>query len=325
MRILITGAGGYLGIQLCKRLTQEGHFVRAITHSGLNNELAQVKGLEQVIGDVCDRDFLEQVMSGIDQVYHVAAFARSWAIDPRIFYRVNVGGTVNLLETARRHNVSRIVVTSTAGTIGPVPAGKKVVSEDQVRETRFFGDYEMSKFIADERIQHYVREGMDIRIVCPTRIFGPGNTKNMGGSLTRVLKKYARGGWRIQLGGHDVGNYVYIEDAVQGHILAMERGEPGEKYLIGSFNDSIGGLFKTIDEIQGRSYFTFKVPVFLLKVYAVMMRGLGELFRFDPIVTVDWVEKIDLNWSADSEKAKTKLGYIPTDKITALKATIERQ
>jgi len=324
MRILVTGAGGYFGARLCQRLCEDGHHVVALIHSRKNELLSKLPNLEQVNGNICDPDFMDKIMEGIDQVYHVAAFARSWAKDPREFYKVNVGGTLTVLEAAEKNKVQKVVVTSTAGTIGPVPKGKTKVTEDQVRDVRFYGDYEMSKIMADERVQHFVRKGMNVSIVCPTRIFGPGRTDTIGASLTKVLQKYAAGKWRINMGGRDMGNYVFIDDVVQGHLLVMEKGRPGEKYLIGSFNDSIRGLFKGIDEIRGHSHLTVTVPLWLLKFYAAASRGLGDLFKFDPVVTIDWVEKISRNWATDSEKAKNELGYVPTDKITALKATIEK-
>lgn len=322
MRILVTGAGGYLAEQIIVRLSNAGHSVSAMYRSGYNNSL-QLENVDWVKGDLMDSESLKNAVSGCDEVYHVAAFAKSWAKDPKLFYEVNVGGTINLIEASKDAGVKRMVVTSTAGAIGPAPKGK-LVTEDQYRRVDFYGDYESSKFIMNEKILDYVRKGMDIRIVCPTRIFGPGNLDSKGSTMTQILRSYVKGKWKIQLGsGTDRANYVFIDDVVQGHLLAMEKGRAGEKYLIGSFNESFAGLMRTLAEVSGKKYRLYKIPFGLLGFYANVVGGIANVFNFDPVITKDWVSKLHQNWEADISKAANELGFKPTLKEEALKKTVK--
>ena len=322
MRKLVTGAGGYLAEQLILRLSDSGHQVSAMYRSDYNKSIKS-ENIQWIKGDLMDIDSLRNAVLGCEEVYHVAAFAKSWAKDPRMFYDVNVGGTINLIEAAKEAGVKRIVVTSTAGAIGPTNVDK-FVTEDQYRTIDFFGDYESSKFIMNEKILDYVRKGMDIRIVCPSRIFGPGNLGSKGSTMTQILRSYLLGKWRIQLGsGTDRANYVYIDDVVQGHLLAMEKGAAGEKYLIGSFNESFSGLMSSLSQISGKKYKLYKIPFGVLGFYANVVGVIAKIFNFDPVITKDWVNKLHQNWQADISKAKNELGYEPTPKEEALRKTIE--
>lgn len=323
MKVLVTGAGGYLGEALCKKLAGDGIEVVALVHSKENQKFGDYTNIRQVKGSIEDREFLEKNMVNVDQVYHVAAFARSWAKNPAVFYKVNVGGTINLLEACQSNDVQKIVIVSTAGTIGPAPDNRSLVSENQYRTTRFFGDYEMSKIIADEKVLRYVKDGMNITTVCPTRIFGPGNTDTLGSTLTKVISKYAHGKWYFKFGnGRDNANYVYIDDVVKGMILAMKNGRSGEKYIIGSFNSSMNEILRSVDQIMGRSNFTITIPFWVLKTYSVLISYIAKLFKFDPVITPDWIEKIHHNWAVDLKKAMAELEYQPTNKEEALRNTI---
>ena len=322
MRKLVTGAGGYLAEQLILQLSNSGYQVSAM-YRGDYNKSIKSENIQWIKGDLMDIDSLRNAVLGCEEVYHVAAFSKSWAKDPRMFYDVNVGGTINLIEAAKEAGVKRIVVTSTAGAIGPANVGK-FVTEDQYRRIDFFGDYESSKFIMNEKILDYVRKGMDIRIVCPSRIFGPGNLGSKGSTMTQILRSYLLGKWRIQLGsGTDRANYVYIDDVVQGHLLAMEKGAAGEKYLIGSFNESFSGLMSSLSQISGKKYKLYKIPFGVLGFYANVVGVIAKIFNFDPVITKDWVNKLHQNWQADISKAKDELGYEPTPKEEALRKTIE--
>jgi nucleoside-diphosphate-sugar epimerase len=323
MKVLVTGAGGYLGEALCKKLAGDGIEVIALIHSKENKELGRFPNICQVKGTIEDRKFLEKNLVNVDQVYHVAAFARSWAKNPTVFYKVNVGGTINLLEACKTNNVQKIVIVSTAGTIGPAPENQSLVTENQYRTTRFFGDYEMSKIIADEKVLRYVKDGMNITTICPTRIFGPGNTDTLGSTLTKIISKYVHGKWHFKFGNRkDNANYVYIDDVVQGMILAMKNGRSGEKYIIGSFNSTMNDILSSVDEIMGRTKITFNVPFWALKTYSILISGIANLFKFDPVITPDWIEKINHNWAANINKAIVELEYQPTNKEEALRKTI---
>ncbi len=323
MKVLVTGAGGFLAEQICLKVAEAGHHVMAMHRSDYNKDFDSIENITPVKANLLDKNSLIEAVKGCDQIYHVAAFSNNWAKDPSIFYKVNIGGSVKLLEAAKEAGVKKIVITSSAGTIGPA-GDNDYVTEDQYRIINFFGDYESSKFILDERVQHYVRKGMDISIVCPARIFGPGKYGVKGNIISKIVTGYIKGNWKIKLGnGQDKACYAFIEDVVQGHLLTMEKGQPGEKYLIGSFNDTFQGFLDTVGEMTGKKRNLIPIPFWLLSFYAKLIGGIANLFKFDPVVTKEWMIKLQCNWQADLSKAKKELGFNPHTKEEALQKTID--
>lgn len=322
MKVLVTGGGGFLGGELIRRLVAENHEVTGLYRTTCHFDWDTDNKVHLVKGNLLDKDSLYEAVKGCEQIYHVGALSKSWSKDPSLFYKVNVLGTINLIEVAKELGVKRIVVTSSAGAIGPAEKGK-MVSENQCRLVDFFGDYESSKFIMNEKIQDYVRDGMDIRIVCPTRVFGPGNLSTDGSIVTKMIKKYLEGTWRVKLGkGDDLGNYAFIDDVVQGHVLAMKNGKSGEKYLIGSFNDTFNGILQTVDEIAQKKRKLIGIPFGLIWFYATFVGKLAAVFNFNPLITVAWTRKLRQNWETDLSKAINELGYKPTPEKVAIEKTI---
>ncbi len=323
MKVLVTGACGYLGGQIVEELVSHGRQVRALYRFKCHNDWSDNPNIELVKGDILDKDSLSEAVKNCAQIYHVAALSKSWSKDPSLYYKTNVEGTMNLIEVAMIEGINDIVITSSAGAIGPARKGD-LVTETQERWVNFFDDYERSKALMNERVQEYIAKGANIRLVCPTRIFGPGSLLTDGSIVSKILKKYVGGRWKIQIGrGNAIGNYAFIRDVVQGHILAMENGRPGEAYLIGSFNASFTELFNEVDRITGKKQRLVKIPFFLISAYAIFVGALAKLFKFNPVITWGWTNKIRHNWATDLSKAKEELGYNPTSLHEAMEQTIE--
>lgn len=323
MKTLVTGAGGFLAEQICLKVAASGKEVKAMYRSTYNPVFDSIENITPIKANLLDKESLKKAIKDCDEIYHVAAFSNNWAKEPSTFYKVNIGGSMNLLDLAKDYGIKKIIITSSAGTIGPAPEGKKFVTEDQYRTINFFGDYESSKFILDERVQHYVRKGMDISIVCPARIFGPGKYGVKGNIISKIVTGYINGKWKIKLGdGQDKACYAFVDDVVQGHLLAMKNGKPGEKYLIGSFNDTFQGFLDSVGEITGKKRNLIPIPFWLLSFYANLIGGIANLFNFDPVVTKEWMVKLQGNWQADLSKAKNELGFVPTSKTEALNRTV---
>lgn len=324
MKTLVTGAGGFLAGEIVKKLAERGEYVKAMYRSAYDKRFDDNEFIEPVRADLLDIESLKKAVEGCDKIYHVAAFSSNWAKDPSIFYKVNIGGAVNLFDVAKDLGVKKIVVTSSAGTLGPAQTQDGMASEDHYRTINFFGDYESSKFIVDSRAQDYVRNyGMDISIVCPTRIFGPGKKDSMGNIISGIVDKYMKGKWRWKLGdGKDKACYAFIEDVVQGHLLAMEKGRPGEKYLIGSFNTTFIDFLNTVGDITGKRQWMISIPFPVLSFLSVILTNLSKVFKFDPTLTPEWMLKLQMNWFADTSKAQKELGFKPHTQREALEKTI---
>lgn len=317
--MFVTGGTGFVGGRLVAALLEGGRRVRALARS-TSEHSAGGAGLEWVTGDLLDRDSLRRGMAGCAEVFHLAAYAKNWAKDPSTFFRVNVEGARNVFEAAAEVGVRRVVYTSTVVVFGPTPPGI-VGDEAMPRWTpRFFTEYEESKAVAEREALESASRGLPVVIVHPTRLYGPGPLTE-GNSVSLMIEQYDRGLFPALLdGGGDVGNYAFVDDVVQGHLLAMEKGRSGERYLLGGENVSLKGLFSVVDEVTNRKHLQVSLPRSLALLYAGLEKRKAEWLGVYPKVTPGWVETFLADWAFTSAKAEKELGY----RITPLRDGIRR-
>ena len=321
MKYLIAGATGYIGTQLAKKLAREGHTVHALYRSEAKTEGLKGEGIELFKGDISDRASLENAAHGCDGVFHVAAFAKAWAKDPQTFYRQNVQGSLNVFNAARYAGVSKVVFTSTAGVISP--SNSTPSNEQTLRELAQFTHYESSKAQAEEAAAKLCREGMNIVTVNPTRVYGPGLLSDSNG-VTRLIKMYLEGKFKLLPGnGSSIGNYAFIDDVVAGHMLAMQHGKSGERYILGGENVSFTEFFNLLSDVTGKDTHLYKIPIPLMKFAAKVMEIRANLTGTPPILTPPWVKKYLYNWELSTEKAERELGYQPTPIGEGLSRTVD--
>ena len=316
--IFITGATGFIGNRLAHWLADSGCKIVALVRTPNKTTSLQHPNIQCIIGSLEDEQILQRGMKNADFVYHLAAHATLWAADDA-FERVNIEGTINVLNAALQQRVKRVVVTSTAGVIGPATDGP--VTEETKRVVDFFNDYERTKYEAELIVKEYVaQEGLDAVMVNPTRVYGPGQL-NESNAVTKLIKQYAEGRWRFLPGdGTTIGNYVFIDDVVQGHILAMEKGKAGERYLLGGEDVSYNAFFNTVGELNGQHYKLQKAPMNVMLAFSKLQLFLAQNFGRHPVVTPAWVKKYMHHWQASSAKAERELGY----QITPLKQGIQQ-
>jgi farnesol dehydrogenase len=319
--ILVTGATGFVGKQLALKLAGSGHKVHAMYRSEAKIGELQHENIRPFKGTLTDQASIDTAIKGCDQVYHLAAFAAVWTRKPEKIYEQNVQGTVNILESALKYGVKRVVHTSTAGVFQP--SGEKPTSEDSPLAESYFIHYDRSKAQAEKKIRDYVRDGMDVVVVNPTRIYGPGKLGDSNG-VTRLVRDYMKGRWHIIPGnGKSTGNYVYIDDVVEGHILAMEKGRTGERYLLGGNDLSFNEFFSILKEVTGCRYFLIKIPLFIGISIAAIMLTIAKLTGRMPLITPGLLKKYSHHWAVSSVKAKSELGYDPMDFRRGLIKTVE--
>jgi nucleoside-diphosphate-sugar epimerase len=262
-------------------------------------------------------------MTGCSRAFHLAAYARNWARDPHAFVEHNVEGTRNVLAAARAAGVERVVLTSTVVTFGPTRPGV-VGDETTPRSTPlFFTAYEESKTLAEREALRCAAEGLPVVIVNPTRVFGPGKLTE-GNSVTAMIDLYDRGRLPVLLGGGgNVGNYVLVDDLVRGHVLAMERGRAGERYILGGENAPLEGLFALVDAASGRTHRQIPLPRSLALAYAHLEEKKAEWLGAYPRITPGWVETFLHDWAYSSAKAERELGYTTTPLREGIRVTWE--
>lgn len=320
MKALVTGATGFIGRHLVERLANKGVTVRVLCRRTADVSSFKRKEIEICWGDILDGSAVEVAVRGCEQVYHLAAFAQGWTKDPRTYFEINVGGLQNVLSAAHKASVEKVVYTSSSVTVGP--SNGTPANESSPRPQEFLTDYEHSKFVAEQKALCYVRSGLNVVIVCPTRVFGPG-VLSVANSVTKMVQQYLGGRWRFILGdGNGIGNYVYVEDIVEGHLLAMEKGRAGERYLLGGENASYNEFFEIVAEVSGRQYKLFHAPMSLALLTSEIEEFRGKHFKHRPLITPAWVRTFIANWAFSTEKAQTELGCKITPLREALAMTI---
>lgn len=248
MKIFATGATGFIGSGLVKKLAEKGDEVHCLVRSREKFAEIQGKNMYPVFGDLDNLDTLNAGTEACDTVYHLAAYAKPWSADQNLSYRINVLGTLNLLESRLKNKVKKFVFTSSAAVLGP-SAENQVVDETVERTIPFFNDYEAEKSMAENLVLEYSRKGLPVVILNPTRVYGPGPV-NESNSVTKIILHYLIGTWLIiPGGGTKTGNYVYIDDVVDGHIHAAAYGLNGERYLLGGENLTFNRVFRVLAEI----------------------------------------------------------------------------
>jgi nucleoside-diphosphate-sugar epimerase len=272
-------------------------------------------------GDVRDKQSLQCAIKGCGQVYHTAAKVGAWASDPSQFYEVNVEGTRNVLEAALGEGIEKLVLTSTSGLLGP--SNGAPLREDAVRTTEFRIDYDRSKKMAEEEVVSYAAKGISAVIVSPSKVYGPGHTSH---SLTAnaIIDTFLRKGVTfIPWPGTYRVCFAYIDDVVNGHLLAMERGRPGEKYILGGMNLSYYDFFNRIRALAHCRASIIPLPRSVIKLWAHLQQLHHKLTGAPVRFPVSSVDHVFSHYVFSSEKAVQELGYRITPLDKAITQTIQ--
>ena len=320
MKILVTGATGYVGHELALALANQGNQVHILVRNLFSKNIPRHDNIIVFPGDVTDRDSIRNAMQGCTQVYHTAAIVRIFAKDPSIFYKVNARGTHNLLDEALKLGVKKFVYTSTCGVLGSsVNYPKK---ETDPRTESFDNDYEFTKYLGENLVKEYAHKGLFAVIVSLSKVFGPGiETHSI--SINKVINKFIHGKLTFIPKPQDiVANYCFINDIVTGHMQAMQYGLGGEKYILGGENVSYDTFFRELRSLSGSKAKLIPVPQFLVKALAVIDWCKYLITKKEPFVTAKGIHHIFINKKYDSGKAIQQLHYQPTPFKEALKQTI---
>ena len=321
MSIFISGATGFIGSKLAAELAAQGHTIHALYRSEEKAKLLNYPGIKLFKGDILDLESLNRAMENCDQVYHTAAYANVWDKDHSLIYRLNIEGTMNIIHAAINNNVKRIVCTSTAGVLGP-SSPDTILNESSPPPLKYFIDYERSKAILENILKIIALKGPEIIIVNPSRVYGEGILSESNG-VTRMMDKYIRGKWHFIPGdGNSTGNYVHVDDVVKGHILAMEKGLNGERYILGGENASYNTFFQVLSEISGKKYWLAKIPLFIMLIISNLIMMKTYIFGGKPLITPSLVIKFNYNFNISSEKAKSELGYSPLSLKQGMEQTV---
>lgn len=322
MKIFLTGSTSSIGNYLTKKLLDEGHSLNLLVRSISDASYLAHSKVAFYEGDITNLKIINEAMKDCNQVYHLAAIAKVWLKDPTIFFKINVLGTDNILKAAFQNKINKIVITSSAGVYGPSLQG--TVNENTVRSIDFFNEYESSKAMVELLVAKYIVDfKMNITIVSPTRVYGP-LIHGKPASTNLLISNFVNSNWRILPGsGAEIGNYAFIEDVAEGHILAMNLGRSGHNYILGGENCSYSTFFNTLKKVAKIERKMLKIPFWVQSCFAKFQLLLAELVYFEPSITPKWLAKVQYNWDVSSEKAIKELGYKTTKLNDGLKKTVE--
>ena len=309
MKIFITGVTGYIGQKLALRLAADGHTIHALVRDKEKGRLLlKHPNITLFEGDILNPPSLLTAMKGCQQVYHLAALASVWHKDPQSFHMINVSGLRNVLDACLASGIKDVLFTSTAGVVGDSVDGNPVC-ESTNANPKLETLYEQSKVEAEKLLKSYIPKGIRGIIVNPSRVYGPGILTESNG-FTRLIKMYINGQWKIKpCNGKSIGNYVYIDDTINGLIAAMEKAKPGERYLLGGVNATYNDFFSLVDELTGVKRKMYNVPLPVMLFLSRVQVMMAQLFGKQPMITPPFVRKYNKHWIVSSQKAEQEIGY----------------
>ena len=316
---LVTGASGFVGGHVARTLAAKGEILRLLVRQ--TSDLRGLQGLEAEVvnGDLRKPETLRHAVRRCRVVYHVAADYRLWARRPGDLFESNVEGTRNLLEACQAAGVEKVIYTSTVGTIGFSSDSEPADESSMPSPVDLAGPYKRSKFEAERVALEFARNGLPVVIVNPTAPVGELDLKPT--PTGQIIVDFLRGVTPAYL---DTGlNLVDVRDVAEGHILAAERGEPGERYLLGARNMTLAEILGTLASLSGRQAPRLRIPFFAAWAFGAVETGLAKLTGRPPRAPLEALRMARKKMYVRCERAKTELGYQPGPVQPALERAIE--
>jgi nucleoside-diphosphate-sugar epimerase len=320
MKALITGASGYLGQRLATHMAESGTEVIALIRTPSKSKLLDHPNITVVQGDLTNRETIHKIIPSCNKVFHLAAYARFSSGHVDQYYKINLDATRMLLDASWKCGVKKFVFCSTAGVLGHTLITP--LDENSQRLYSFTNNYDLSKYLAEKEVLRYADRGMDALIVSPTRIYGPG-IRTMTSGVNQFIEKLIRDFFvTIPQKQGARGNYGYIDDIVDGHLLAMEKGVAGEKYILGGENISYEDLIRTVKKFDHNKNFLISASGNFITLMAYLESIKAFCTNTEPQLTPELASRIGLNFMFDCSKSIRDLGYRITPFEEGIQKTI---
>ncbi len=312
MKVLVTGANGFTGSHLVKLLEKRGDIVVGLVRKSSNCDRLSDCNLELVYGEIADRDSLTTAMTGVDWVFHTAAYVELGIVDGAKMALANIEGTRAVLEVAQAVGVSKMVYCSTIGVFGDTKG--KVVNETFQREqTDFSGEYDRTKYQAQQLVDEFASKGFPVVSILPSGIFGADDPH-----FGPVIQQFMKGGLKVWAGGDRITGIVHVDDLVAAMILAAEKGTNGEKYIISAGDLSTREMFGILSQSAGIPI-PMEVPKPLVILAGNILDPIGRIFNWQPPISRERVHYIyERCVRVDATKARQELGWNPRSVLETL-------
>jgi dihydroflavonol-4-reductase len=317
-RALVTGAGGFIGSHVVRELQARGVEVRALLRPGEpRDNLEGLAELELLEGDLLDPAAVDAAMAGVDTLFHLAAIYAIWMEDWSRIYEVNMQGARNVLWSALRHDVRRVVYTSSIAAIGVAP-GRQLSDETTPFNQYTLGHhYVLTKYLSQQEALGFAQNGLDLVVVNPAFPFGE---RDLAPTPTgQIIIDILRGHNRFYFAGGV--NIVDVQDVARGHVLAAERGRAGELYILGNANVTLEELTRLVCRVAGLERALFRLPVPVLRAAATGLSWVADrVTHRPPLTTPREVAYSSQHLFYDVGKARRELGLQPAP----VEASLER-
>lgn len=317
MKYFLTGATGFIGGRVARQLREAGHEVVALVRSPQQAQALRALGVTLAEGDLTDRESLRAPMDGADGVFHLAAWYKIGARDRAQAERINVGGTRNVLELMRELGIPKGVYTSTLAVFSDTKGRR--VDETYRYDGPHLSEYDRTKWVAHYEVALPMMEaGLPLVIVQPGAVYGPGDTSILGQAFRQFLK-----GRFPMLPKETALCWAHVDDVARGHLLAMEKGRPGETYIIAGPCATLEAVFDLAANITGKKAPSIRVGPPLMRGMAKLMGVVGKVVPLPENYTEEGLRvSAGSTYLGDNAKAKRELGYDPRPLETGLRETL---
>jgi dihydroflavonol-4-reductase len=315
----ITGASGFVGSAVARTLLASGYRVRALVRPTSPRTNLDLAGLEIVQADMRDEHAVRKAVAGARYVFHVAADYRLWAPDPAEIIRNNVEGTRVVLRAAQAAAVERIVYTSSVATLQLHPDGTPADESAMLSEDRAIGAYKRSKVAAEAlALQMTTADGLPLVVVNPSTPIGPRDVRPT--PTGRIIVEAASGRMPAFV---DTGlNLVHVDDVAHGHLLALQRGRIGQRYILGGENVTLARMLEMIAHLVGRAAPRVRLPRRAVYPIAFASELIARFTKREPFATLDGLRMAKYRMFFTSAKAQAELGYTARPVVEALQDAI---
>jgi dihydroflavonol-4-reductase len=319
MTTLVTGATGFVGSAVARALAARGHALRLLARPSSDRRNLAGLDAEIVTGDLTDPESLVRAAAGCRYVFHVAADYRMWVPDPDAMLHANVDGSIAMLRAAARAGVERFVHTSSVAALGQIGDGTPADEDTPTKEADFVGIYKRSKYMAERAVLDLARrESLPVVVVNPAAPVGPRDIKPT--PTGKMILDAAAGRMPAYI---DTGlNIVHVDDVAEGHVLAMEKGAIGQRYVLGGENLPLKDILALVAEIAHRRPPSIRLPETALWPVALVMEKTAALTGIEPLMTRDHLKMARKKMFFSSARAMRELGYTPRPARAAIEDAV---
>ncbi len=313
MKALVTGANGFTGSHLVKELLKQGYAVKGLVRK--TSDLKRLQGcqVELIYGDITDSSVVNQAMSGVDILFHLAAYVELGLVDESEMKRVNVEGTRTVLEIAKQHNITKLIYCSTIGIFGDTKG--KVIDETFTRkQNNFSSAYDRTKYEAQQLVDQFAQDGLPVISIMPSGIMGADDPH-----FTPVFDLFLSGKLKFWLGGDRITGIVDVDDLVKAMILAIEKGKNGEYYIISAGELTTKEMFLILENETGIKS-PQEIPEIIARAIGNILDVIGRIFNWNPPLSRERLHYIyDRCVRVSADKARYQLHWNHSNPTDCLK------